>query len=142
MDTKKPRTPKIGEVYLVELEGSDSEQAGRRPCVIFQNNKGNYYSPNVIVIPLTSSLKKLNMPTHVLLRASENNLGKDSVAICENPCCVSKERIGRYLTRLSDSAMQEIAIANMMATSAIAFVDLKRLASIQAQAARLNAAVA
>ena len=92
------RTPLIGEVYMMEFEGSGSEQSGYRPGLIFQNNVGNAHSPNIIALPLTSSVKKMGQPTHVLLKASETGLLKDSVVLCENPQRMSKERIGRFLT--------------------------------------------
>lgn len=57
----KERVPQIGEVYLMKFGGSGSEQSGWRPGVVFQNNMGNAYSPNIIALPLTSSLKKLSM---------------------------------------------------------------------------------
>lgn len=46
----------IGDVYMTRFVGTDSEQNGWRPAVVFQNNKGNAYSPNVIMLPMTSSL--------------------------------------------------------------------------------------
>ena len=79
------RVPRIGEIYYMLFEGRDSEQSGWRPALVFQNNVGNVHSPNLIVLPLTSSLKKQDMPTHVMLRASETGLPKDSMVICENP---------------------------------------------------------
>lgn len=53
-------SPKIGEVYLMNFGGTESEQSGWRPGLIFQNNIGNEYSPNVIALPLTTSLKSQN----------------------------------------------------------------------------------
>lgn len=52
------RTPQIGEVYLMKFSGSGSEQVGWRPGLVFQNNVGNSFSPNIIALPLTSSIKK------------------------------------------------------------------------------------
>ena len=57
--------PRIGDVYYVEFTGVGSVQNGNRPAVVFQNNVGNRYSPNVAVLPMTSKLKKSNQPTHV-----------------------------------------------------------------------------
>lgn len=58
------KTPQIGEVYLMKFSGSGSEQVGWRPGLVFQNNVGNSHSPNVIALPLTSSIKKTSQPTH------------------------------------------------------------------------------
>ena len=133
------RTPKIGEVYMTMFEGSGNEQSGWRPALIFQNNTGNTHSPNVIVLPLTSKLKKVNQPTHVVIRASESGLVKDSMVLCENPTSISKNRLGKYLTTLPSEYMCMIARAHMLATSAIAFIDPNMIQSILEQSLRLNA---
>lgn len=132
------RTPRIGEIYLMEFGGSGSEQSGVRPGLVFQNNVGNEHSPNIIALPLTSAVKKLGQPTHVLLKASETGLRKDSVVLCENPQRMSKEKLGRYLTSLSDKDMARVAEANLLATSAIAYIDPDALLRIWKAAAALN----
>lgn len=138
LDTEK-HTPLIGEVYIMYFCGSGSEQSGWRPGVIFQNNIGNAKSPNVIALPLTTSLKKLNMPTHVLLKASDTGLRFDSMVICENPEKMSKAKLGKYITTLSEEQMREIAKANLMATAAISFLDKKTLVSVWKKSMQLNA---
>lgn len=132
------RTPRIGDVYLMRFTGTGSEQVGWRPGVVFQNNVGNAHSPNVIALPMTTSLKKLGQPTHVLLNAAANGLRRDSVVLCENPERVSKERLGEYLTSLPHSEMARIAAANLLATAAIAYLDADRLAELREEAATLN----
>ena len=132
------RTPKIGDVYLMMFDGSGSEQAGLRPGVVFQNNTGNIHSPNLIALPMTTNLKKQNMPTHVLINASEGGLAKDSIVICENPQRISKEKIGRYITSLSVEDMKRIARASLIATSAISFLDLDTLIDTWQKSVQLN----
>jgi mRNA interferase MazF len=136
MDSK--RTPRIGDVYLMRFTGTGSEQAGWRPGVVFQNNVGNRHSPNIIALPMTTALKKLGQPTHVLLSAGRSGLRHDSVVLCENPERVSKERVGAYLTSLSADEMAGIAAANLLATSAIAYLDAARLTELRDMAAVLN----
>lgn len=132
------RIPRIGEIYNMYFNGTGSEQSGWRPGVVFQNNVGNVNSPNIIALPLTSSLKKLYMPTHVLLRAADTELRKDSVVICENPEKMSKDKIGKYITTLPDSYMKKIAMANLIATSAISFIDKDSLISVWEKAIQMN----
>ena len=134
------KPPKIGEVYNMMFSGSGSEQNGWRPGLVFQNNAGNLHSPNIIALPLTSSLKHMHLPTHVLLRSSDTGLYRDSIVLCENPERVSKERIGKYITTLSAEYMQRIAAASLLATSAISFLDIETLIALWAQATRLNTA--
>lgn len=132
------RTPKLGEVYTVEFTGTGSEQLGRRPAVVFQNNVGNLYSPNVIVLPMTSSLKKLGQPTHVLLRAEEVGLRMDSVVLCENPVTVSKSKVGGYITTIPREQMRQIAIGCMVATSATLFLNDQDFVVTQRHCEALN----
>lgn len=138
---KKERIPQIGEVYLMMFGGSGSEQSGWRPGVIFQNNVGNAHSPNVIALPLTSSLKKMNQPTHVVISAADSGLRKDSMVLCENPERMSKERLGQYITTLSEEYMKQIAEANLLATGAIAYLDVEALLAVWKKTVALNAIV-
>lgn len=133
------RTPQIGDIYLVKFNGEGSEQKGWRPGLIFQNNIGNQHSPNVIVLPLTSVSKKTTQPTHVCI-PKEIGLKKDSMVLCENPERMSKEKLGNYLTTLPEEYMMKIAVANLLATSAISFIDPDMLMSVWQKAMALNSA--
>lgn len=124
------KSPRIGDVYTVDFEGSGSVQRGIRPAVVFQNDTGNEFSPNVIVFPLTSSLKRLDMPTHVLVSSDDTALMKDSMVLCENPQCVSKQKLGRYITKLPDKYLENISVASLMATSALKFLTVPKLLEV------------
>lgn len=137
----KERVPQIGDVYLMKFGGSGSEQSGWRPGVVFQNNVGNAHSPNIIALPLTSSIKKTNQPTHVIVKAADSGLRRDSMVLCENPERMSKERLGQYLTTLSEEYMKQVAEANLLATGAIAYLDIEALLAVWKKAAALNAVV-
>ena len=123
----KERIPQIGDIFLMKFSGSGSEQSGWRPGLVFQNNTGNTYSPNIIALPLTTAIKKAGQPTHVVIPAAENGLRKTSMVLCENPERMSKVKIGQYITTLSNEDMKKVAIANLLATSAISFLDVEAL---------------
>ena len=133
------RKPQIGDVYLMRFGGCGNEQKGWRPGLVFQNNLGNQYSPNIIALPLTSAIKKSNQPTHVVIPAEGTGLERDSMVLCENPERMSKERLGTYLTTIPKEYMSQIAVANLLATSAISFIDPDLLLSIWQKATTLNA---
>lgn len=134
------RQPKIGDIFLMKFEGSESEQQGWRPGLVFQNNQGNLFSPNIIALPLTSSIKKTKQPTHVVLKAFETGLRYDSMVLCENPERMSKTKLGKYLTTLSYELMSKVAAAEMLATSAIAYIDYYTYLELRKKAIYLNAA--
>lgn len=125
----------------MKFSGSGSEQSGWRPGLVFQNNTGNTYSPNIIALPLTTAIKKAGQPTHVVIPAAENGLKKTSMVLCENPERMSKVKIGQYITTLSNEDMKKVAIANLLATSAISFLDVEALTTTWKQASALNACI-
>ena len=83
----------------VEFAG---EQGGKRPCVILQNDVGNYFSGTTLVVPLTSKIKHVNQPTHSLI---EKGKGKgimvDSMLLGECIRQVSEQRIIKKLGYIS-----------------------------------------
>ena len=130
---------RIGDIYMMSFDGEGSEQGGLRPGIVFQNNVGNAHSPNLIALPLTTAIKKINLPTHVYLPAKDTGLLRDSIVLCENPQRMSKSRLGKYIAHLPDSYMKQVAVANLVATSAISFLDIETLIKTWESSVRLNA---
>lgn len=87
-----------------------SEQGGKRPAVILQNDIGNKYSMTTIVAPLSSKLKSLNQPTHTLIRKSvDTGLKTDSVLLGEQMRVISNQRIIKKIgTVTSENEIKEI----------------------------------
>lgn len=83
----------------VEFAG---EQGGKRPAVILQNDTGNYFSSTTLVVPLTSKIKHVNQPTHLLFkRNEEKGLKVDSMVLGECLRQVSEQRIIKKLGYIS-----------------------------------------
>lgn len=106
------------DVIQVDLgESFGSEQGGIRPAVIVQNNKGNKFSPTVLVIPMTKEIKKINMPTHnVMYKTKFNGLDADSMLLGEQATAIDKKRIlykrGCLTTDNEKKAALEVYFAN------------------------------
>mgnify|MGYP002514953459 CR=1 FL=1 len=84
-----------------------SEQDGVRPAIIIQNNMGNKHSPTVLIMCLTTSIKKNYLPTHCIIhRTKENGLKKKSMLLGETLTQISKERILSKVGTISDSEVQ------------------------------------
>mgnify|MGYP000227973334 FL=1 len=131
---------KYGDIYMVNLSGKDCEQRGVRPCIIFQNNIGNKYSPNVVILPLTSSIKKLSMPTHILVKpTSTNGLTRTSLVLCETPRDVSKKSLVCKLGEASEETMNKVAQASLYASCAIAHLDINTLMQCWNNARKMEA---
>lgn len=74
---------KRGEVYLANLDPvKGSEQAGRRPVIVYQDNRLIPVTLTVLVIPLTTNLRLQKLPSAVLIQADVGGLRQDSVALC------------------------------------------------------------
>ena len=60
------------------------------------------------------------------------------MVLCLNAERMSKDRLGAYITTLSDEYMEKIAIANLYASSAISYINPASLQEIWKQATSLN----
>ena len=84
-----------------------SEQGGTRPVLVLQNNDGNLYCPTLIVAPMTTQLKKLNQPTHYLIK-NNSALAAPSMVEFEQIKTIDKSRIKGYIGKLTKEQMMEI----------------------------------
>lgn len=93
---------KKGDVFLASLNPIiGSEQSGTRPVVIVQNNKGNKYSPTVLVAPITSKIDyRISFPTHIRIRPF-GKIKNHSVILLEQVRVLDKKRLKNYLGSLS-----------------------------------------
>lgn len=90
----------------------NSEQGGVRPVIIIQNDIGNKYSPTVLILPITSEIKKENMPTHCVIHKSfKNGLKVDSMVMAEQIRVIDKSRLLDYIGYL-DSAKEQDDVIN------------------------------
>lgn len=98
-----------GDIYMANLNPfRGSEQGGTRPVLVLQNNTGNFYSPTLIVTPLTTQVnKKKNMPTHCQLGYTRG-LHEVSVALLEQIKTIDKCRITCYLGKLTGEQMKAV----------------------------------
>ena len=66
MNKELPDEMLRGQMYYADLDPViGSEQGGKRPVLVLQNNVGNYHSPTIIIAPITTRVKKLRQPTHI-----------------------------------------------------------------------------
>lgn len=95
-----------GDIYFADLgRGIGSEQHGRRPVVIIQNNTGNRFSPTVIVAAVSSRVgAKAKLPTHYYL-GTVDGLDAPSIVLLEQLRTVDKRRLTKYIGRLENTQM-------------------------------------
>ena len=103
-----------GEISFADLDPHyGSEQGGKRPVIVIQNNTGNKFAPTVIVAAVTSKVsKKPNQPTHVLIEKNPA-FSRPSVVLLEQIFTIDKERIQRLLGQTTPDEMYQINEALM-----------------------------
>lgn len=112
LDTIAPkaqkRVVKRGQVYKCNFGyGVGSEMQKERPCVVIQNDIGNIKSSNTIVAPITHDESKL--PCMALVTTQIDLQGKiilDGQVNTSNTVCISKARLGDFITDLSNNDMK------------------------------------
>jgi mRNA interferase MazF len=102
--------PQRGDIYIVNLDPVvGSEQGGRRPVLIIQNDVNNQYSPVVIVASITSASTRVSYPVDVLIpSAGESGLRPNSRVLLNQIKTIDKHRLERYIGRLNDEHMAQV----------------------------------
>lgn len=87
---------------------SGPEQAGQRPAILMQEDAFTQALTTIIVIPLTTNLKRKALPTTVFIPAGDGGLPRDSVALCHQIRARGKIRLLYQLGTLTDSRFDEV----------------------------------
>lgn len=99
--------PRRGEVWVVNWNPArGSEQAGRRPALVIQNDIGNEKASTTIVAAISSSLKIF--PMNVKFEPPEGGLDSPSIVKTSQILTVDKKRLERRIGQLSKKKMEEV----------------------------------
>ena len=108
-------TYRRGEIYFADLgeNHAGSVQCGERPVIIMQNDIGNREGPTLIVVPLSTQLKKLWLPVHVRV---PKMLGLDeiSMALCEQITTIDKSQIVSFVGTLGRDTFSKVMVATLI----------------------------
>ena len=90
---------KRGDVYWADLNPFfGSEQGGTRPVLVLQNDAGNFFSPTLIVAPMSSQVdKRTDLPTHIVLE-QVRGLDGPSLQMAEVEAALTGT-LGIYITK-------------------------------------------
>ena len=101
------KIPKRGEIWIVNWNPArGSEQSGRRPALIIQNDIGNEKASTTIVASVSSKVKLY--PMNVLIEPPEGGLLKPSIITTSQILTVSKQRLEKRLGVLTDEKMKAV----------------------------------
>lgn len=111
----KARRGDIYACYLGQNIGHEISRLEARPCLVVSSDDINRRSDNVVVVPLTKSVrykvggKGLKYEWHYVLKQSKYKLHFDSAVLCECIRCISEVRLGRYIDHVDQEDMKNIA---------------------------------
>lgn len=106
----KTRRVYRGQVYRCKFGlGIGSEESKERPCVILQYDSANRTSPNTLVAPITHSTSTLPIVVPVTPQTDlSGNIILDGNVLLGNITCVSKARLGNFITTLPPAEMDAV----------------------------------
>ena len=107
--------PRRGDIWIVDFNpGRGSEQLGKRPALVLQNDIGNQNPryTNTVVLAMSSQGKPV--PFHIEIQPNrQNGLTQVTYVKCEQILTISKARLHgrRALGTISAAEMQKVEVA-------------------------------
>ena len=104
------------QVWFADLGTHDGKclQEGERPVLIISNDRANRNCPAVTVIPMTSKIKKLHLPSHIVI--GEHNIKKatdrpfrEALLLLEQITTIDKKSLIAYVGKVN-SPVAEMSI--------------------------------
>ena len=100
---------KRGDLFWVNLDPTKgSEQAGRRPVLVIQNDIGNEFAATVIVAPLTTRPFTKSYPTNVAIPGGIAGIKEDSTVLLSQIRTIDKVRLEKKIGHLSPGYLSEV----------------------------------
>ena len=98
-----------GDLFWVSLDPTKgSEQAGRRPVLVIQNDLGNEFASTVIIAPLTTKQYTKHYPTNVTVPSGTAGLKEDSTILLSQIRTIDKLRLEKKIGHLSPGYLSEV----------------------------------
>lgn len=105
---KKDWTYRRGDIYYADLNPvCGSEQGGKRPVVVIQNDMGNTHAPTLIVATITTKADKRKFPTHYLVKENAT-FDEPSTIMLEQLRTIDKNRVLGYLGKIPPKEMLNV----------------------------------
>ena len=103
------RQPSRGQIWRANISPTKGHETyGTRPCLIITVDRFNHGPADlVVVLPLTTREK--GIPFHVQVRPPEDGLSERSFIKCEEPRCISKQRLVEYMGDVAASTLEEVS---------------------------------
>lgn len=110
-----PQSVRRFEIWFAELGNhyGSSVQSGSRPVLVMSNDVANHYSSTLTVIPMTTVMKKLELPTHILVSEADCQMYgshtylRESIALAEQVTTIDKKALRNVLCRVISAEKQK-----------------------------------
>lgn len=103
-----PAVIRRGDLYWIAAD-ADRPSSPAHPHVVVQDDLFNRSRVStVVVIALTSNLRRATEPGNVLLDPGEGGLARPSVVVVSQICSVERSRLGARLGALSSERVEQI----------------------------------
>lgn len=100
---------KRGDIFTADLNPSrGSEQSGVRPVILIQRNNIERFTRTYLVVPLTSNLRRSEIPGTFVIPEGEGGLTQDSVALCYQTVVLDHTRLIRQIGELSPPYIEKL----------------------------------
>ena len=96
---------------MLDFGLNGKSQAGIRPVIIVQHSNIDRFTRTVVVIPLTTNVRRAQIPGTIVIPAGEGGLNQESVALCYQIVVIDRQRLQRQIGTLSSSYLQQLAEA-------------------------------
>jgi mRNA interferase MazF len=101
-----------GELWWASLDPVvGSEQRGRRPVLVLQNDDVSLFTTTVIAIPLTTNLRRSQLPSAVFVPSAGTGLPSDSVVLCHQTRVLDKSRLHARIGVLPADLLHQVEYA-------------------------------
>lgn len=105
-------TPRRGEIYWVSFDPARGvEQAGRRPALVIQNDRGNQHSSYTVVATISSASLPRTYPFTVPLARGQGNLPRAGHVNCAHLLTIDQSRLESRIGMLSPESMRQVDAA-------------------------------
>ena len=101
-----------GDLVVVDFRAT-VPKAGVRPALVVQNDRDNARMSNIIVVQITTTIRRMTQDTQLLIDAnhpdwSRSGLRRHSVVNCSNIYTIEQRDVARTIGSLSVTTMQAI----------------------------------
>ena len=106
MKNNKVCKVKRGEIYLYDFGNNpESVQNGTRPVLVIQCDEGNEASTTTIIAAMTTAIKKMYLPSHIVL-ADNFGLKEPSMVMLEQMRTVNQSELTEYIGFVDSTYLQ------------------------------------